>query len=52
MKDTHPNDRTDWVVQRKLFLFTFEKSFDTESQARKWMRDGDKLYMVVNETYH
>lgn len=52
MKDIHPNDRTDWIVQRKLFLFTFEKSFDTESQARKWMRDGDKIYKVTNETYY
>jgi hypothetical protein len=47
MKDSHPNDRTDWVVQRKLFLFTFEKSFDTESQARKWMRDSDILLKVL-----
>ena len=52
MRDIHPNDRTDWVVQRKLFLFTFEKTFDTESQARKWMRNGDKIYKVTNETYH
>jgi hypothetical protein len=47
MNDTHPNDKTDWVVQRKLFLFTFEKVFDTEAEARRWMRPTDVLLKVL-----
>lgn len=47
MNDSHPNDKTSYVVKRKFLWFYVPRTFDTFTQAATWMADGDKMYRVT-----
>lgn len=49
MIDTHPNDKTSWIVETKIWFFTVAAKFDTEAEARKYMKTR-KYNRLIKET--
>ena len=39
MTDSFPNDKTKWRVEAERMVFITEAEFDTEAEARKFIKD-------------
>ena len=40
LTDTVPNDKTKWRVEAERMVFVTQTEFDTEAEARKWIKDN------------